>query len=112
MLDGVSEEWSVTRLQWFSKGFYKVSEQDQQVVIADLRMGLEPSFVFQFAVAELTPEGVKSIPAIQLQPQRDLSVLDKVWRRIWSAGVPVSPAPVNVNNAATQTTGAKLDLNS
>ncbi len=42
----------VQRLAAFSKGFYKLQVQDARVLMTDLRMGQEPSYVFSFAVAE------------------------------------------------------------
>jgi inner membrane protein len=41
----------VERLRWFTKGYNSVVVRDGRVVIADLRMGFEPSnYVFSFAV--------------------------------------------------------------
>ncbi|MFD2166338.1 metal-dependent hydrolase [Thalassotalea euphylliae] len=93
LLTSIESDWSVSRLQWFSKGFYNVKLRDNKVVISDLRMGLEPSYVFQFAVAEVnesgdTPTAAPTLIEVeQLNPERDLSVLDKVWKRIWSEEV-------------------------
>ena len=39
------------RIRDFSRGFYAVSEADGRVVITDLRMGVEPTYTFRFAVA-------------------------------------------------------------
>ncbi len=41
------------RLMWFTDGFYKIYEKDAQIIIADTRMGIEPDYVFQFAVAAM-----------------------------------------------------------
>lgn len=90
---GLEKDWAINRLQWFSKGFYNVTKLDDKVVIGDLRMGLEPSYVFQFAVAEYGRTGLNVIEAQQIQPERDLSILDKIWQRIWSENVIISPKP-------------------
>ena len=41
-----------TTLAAFTGGFYAVFTEGSEVMLADLRMGLPPDFVFQFAVAE------------------------------------------------------------
>lgn len=48
-LDGID---AFEKLRWFSRGYFGTAVQDGKVVVSDLRMGLTPSYVFQFAVAE------------------------------------------------------------
>ncbi|MFC3092908.1 metal-dependent hydrolase [Alteromonas sediminis] len=92
LLTSLRSQWSVQRLQWFTKGFYGVKLKDNKIIISDLRMGLEPAYVFQFAVAKQNANQVMAIDAMQMQPERDLNVLTKVWERIWSDDVVISPA--------------------
>lgn len=42
----------VQRIAAFSKGFYKLQQAGDRVVVTDLRMGQEPAYIFSFAVAE------------------------------------------------------------
>lgn len=42
---------SVARMAWFSHGFFKMHERDGLLHITDLRMGQEPYYTFDFAVA-------------------------------------------------------------
>lgn len=44
--------WEVNRMAWFSHGYFKMTEQNGVVSIADLRMGVEPYYTFTFEVAE------------------------------------------------------------
>jgi inner membrane protein len=44
------------KLKWFSHDFYSIREHEQKLVFADLRMGSEPSYPFQFALAERCDE--------------------------------------------------------
>jgi inner membrane protein len=82
LLDGVQEHWPVTRLQWFTKGFYRVSAIDGAVVITDLRMGIEGSYVFRFKVGEVgNPHSVPA-PAELLPSELDTSRLPWLWARI------------------------------
>ena len=39
------------RLQWFTHGFYAVRQRGEELLIADLRMGLEPNYAFTYSVA-------------------------------------------------------------
>lgn len=47
-----ADQWHVQRMVWFTGGFYKLQRADGGVVITDLRMGQEPSYVFAFLVPE------------------------------------------------------------
>jgi len=45
------ENWAVNRLKWFTKGFFGVRQEGDNIIMSDLRMGLEPNdYVFQFIV--------------------------------------------------------------
>jgi inner membrane protein len=54
LLSGIDNEWGVQRLQWFTKGFYAISTQDDKVLLSDLRMGVECAYVFNFVVGNLS----------------------------------------------------------
>ncbi len=56
------------KLAWFSRGFLKAEERDGRLVVSDLRMGMTPDYVFQFALADLRDGAASGIPA-----ERDLS---------------------------------------
>ncbi len=47
----LAQVWAVARMKRFSHGFYRMREVDGRALIADLRMGQEPDYVFEFAVA-------------------------------------------------------------
>lgn len=52
------------KLKWFSRGYYKAELQDGKVVVSDLRMGLTPSYVFSFAVANYDDGRVQPTPPV------------------------------------------------
>jgi inner membrane protein len=83
LLEGLEEAWAVQRLAWFSKGFYRVHEIDSSVVISDLRMGLEPHYVFNFRVADLGNPHPRPIVPLRHEGIRDYARLRWVWARIW-----------------------------
>jgi len=85
LLTDLENHWPVERLRWFTKGFLKVSQTDGSVVISDLRMGSEPSYVFSFIVAKTGNPHLRPVPAKRLSADRDLGQLKNVWTRIWSA---------------------------
>ncbi len=91
LLDGLEDHWPAQRLQWFSKGFFGVSERDGRVVISDLRMGVEPNYVFNFAVAEISNPHPRPIVPIQIESSWERDALSRVWQRIWSPAVDIGP---------------------
>ena len=56
------------RLFWFSHGFYSIKKERDHIIISDLRMGVEPVYVFSFKVARsngtqlaaITPERINT----------------------------------------------------
>jgi len=66
LLDTISEHWPVQRLLWFTHGFYRVSLQGGDILITDLRMGLEANYRFIFKVAETSVLGTVPVTSTQL----------------------------------------------
>ena len=61
------------------------------IIISDLRMGVEPNYVFRFKVGEISnPHALPSAPRL-LVPVRDLSKLPLLWARIWDQSVALGP---------------------
>ena len=86
-LEPLSHTWAVRRLQWFTGGYYTARLDGRRVVLVDLRMGLEPSYAFQFVVGEITAGGaaapVAAVRGAARGPSR--GQLAWVWRRIRDA---------------------------
>jgi inner membrane protein len=81
---------AVARLRWFNHGFMSAREVDGQLVLSDLRMGLEPDFTFRFMVAERDGGTWRAVRPTQADWPRDaIRRLPEVWHRI---GVP-EPTP-------------------
>jgi len=53
LLSHLGSTEQITLLQSFTKGLYGVYQQDKQVIMSDLRMGLEGYYVFSFVIGEL-----------------------------------------------------------
>jgi len=91
LLAGIEDHWPVRRLQWFSRGIYSVARVQDDIVISDLRIGIEPDYVFRFKVGEIgNPHARPSVPG-QLAPVRDLSRLPLLWARIWDQSIELNP---------------------
>jgi len=67
---------AVQRLSWFNHGFMRARETDGELELADLRMGSEPTYFFQFVVAQRQGNGWQPIAPRQLEAERDFS---SVW---------------------------------
>ena len=101
LLTSIEDYWPVRRLMWFSRGFYSVRDVDGDIVISDLRMGIEPNYVFRFKVGEIgNPHGKPATPEL-LPASRDFSQLPLLWERIWDPSVELQPAPETGNRGRT-----------
>ena len=82
LLVGIEEESAVLRLQWFTKGLYRVVRAGDGVVIGDLRMGVNPDYVFAFRVAEIgNPHPRPTVPR-RARSERDFGRLQELRERI------------------------------
>ena len=80
----------VQRIAAFSKGFFKLHQDGTRMLISDLRMGQEPTYVFTFVVAERHSAAVPLAKPEQVGARLDFERgLPWLWRRLW--GEPVAP---------------------
>jgi inner membrane protein len=83
LLQTIETHWPAERLRWFSKGFYKVDAINSEVVISDLRMGVEPNFAFRFIIG-LRSEGLTyPVPNRRFEEPRPWDRIPELLRRIW-----------------------------
>ncbi len=76
---------AVQQLRWFSQDFLETSVELDQLIISDVRMGLEPdNYVFSFIAAEKNGESWKAIPPQTNPTPRDFGQLSSLWDRIWT----------------------------
>ena len=80
---------AVPRLRWFARGFVKGQVVDERLVVSDLRMGYEPTYVFSHVVAEYGNPHWHAVPPVLLDaPTGDRSLVEtalrETWRRMWS----------------------------
>jgi inner membrane protein len=80
------DSWAVQRVDWFTKGAWAASHEDDALVLADLRMGMEPSYVFRFRVAERDEHGAwQEIPDRMQRVGLRSDSLGWAWRRIFAS---------------------------
>ncbi len=92
LLKGLEDEWDVKRLVWFTKGFYRAQIREGQIVISDLRMGVEGSYAFNFAVANyLSSSELQAIKAIHFEEPIDWTKFSLLWDRIWDPSTSLHP---------------------
>lgn len=72
----------VQRLLEFNQGWVSTREQNGELQITDLRMGMEPTYYFSFVVARIEQRRVKKIEPQQLTMPRDWSKLSWIWQRM------------------------------
>ncbi|MFT5840711.1 MAG: inner membrane protein [Flavobacteriales bacterium] len=95
LLENINDEWGVQRLQWFTKGFYSIKQDEQNIVLSDLRMGVECSYVFNFIVGEQTNAGIVTSHYEKVSGRPDLSQFGRLWDRIFDPTVSLAPNKKN-----------------
>ncbi len=84
---------AVARLYWFNRGFMRAQVQGDELVLSDLRMGMEPDYNFNFVVARAQGDGWEALAPRQVRPDYRQAGgrgvlkqrLQHMWRRIWQA---------------------------
>ena len=81
--DFIEGDWEAERIAWFSHGFFKMHEDNDQLLITDLRMGQEPYYAFNFVLAERYEEQWGKVPPEQIQTNPEAGPAFKwLWRRM------------------------------
>jgi inner membrane protein len=89
LINELKNNWAVQRMAWFSRGFYRLREVNGQLRLADLRMGQEPGYVFQFALAKREGAAFKDIAPQLIGNREDAAkALPWLWQRIQGVDVP------------------------
>ena len=80
---------AVQRIAAFSKGFYKLRQDGDRLLISDLRMGQEPAYLFTFDVARRHSPAAALATPVQVGLRPDLARgLPWLWRRMWGEPLP------------------------
>ncbi len=80
----IQDNWAAKRFAWFTHGFYSVKVINDEIVVSDLRMGNEESYVFTFALAKIDKDNnIQNIPTRIIRSNRDMSKMGLFWDRIF-----------------------------
>ena len=69
-------------LEWFADGFLRYRQENGQFIVADIRMGGEPQYVFEFNLGPLNQEGAFTPTRVPFN--RDVKILGPIKDRILS----------------------------
>ena len=95
LLMDIQSHWPVERLKWFTHGFYSVRTASPQIVMSDLRMGVEGSYIFSFQVGRVNDGVSIPVPNKRVPQPQNLSRLGAVWQRIWDQEVSLAPQQID-----------------
>ncbi|MBE1286857.1 MAG: metal-dependent hydrolase [Alteromonadaceae bacterium] len=90
LLNSIVDEWHVQRLQWFTKGLYSVKQVENEVILTDLRMGVENAYVFTFAVGQVNGSDIVLGNLRQIENRPSFAGLPLIWQRIVDPSVQIS----------------------
>lgn len=84
LIDNNLDHWPIARLDWFTRGMLSAQRRDNQLIINDLRMGVESSYVFRFDVgglsgADMIPGGVSTLLPMEFDSDRIKAILRRAW---------------------------------
>jgi inner membrane protein len=90
LYERLRNNWNVARLAWFTHGFFKMEKRDGRVLITDLRLGMEPFYLFSFVVFEEKNGTLVPVRPTRVGVRPDTSNgLPWLWRRL--QGEPLPP---------------------
>ena len=81
----------IARLDWFTRGMISATRENDHLVINDLRMGVEASYVFRFKVGRLEGNELEPVLTEQMPLQMDTVRMGKIVRRTLDEQINVEP---------------------
>lgn len=81
----------IARLDWFTGGMISATRENDHLIINDLRMGVEASYVFRFKVGRLEGNELEPVLSEQMPLQMDTVRMGKIVRRALDEQINVEP---------------------
>jgi len=81
------DSWAVERMDWFTQGAIALSRADNELIVTDLRMGIEDNYVFEFVVGRWENEEYQDITGVLKPLQFDTARVASLVRRITDTDV-------------------------
>lgn len=87
LADALPDQQPVDRIAWFSHGFHALERKGDDILLRDLRLGVEPNYVLTFKIAAFNSDSATMVQPVRLAYSPDWSQLDWLWRRLFDEGV-------------------------
>lgn len=89
--------WPVQRLDWFTRGQFALSVEGNDLIASDLRIGVEGSYIFRFAVAGKADDTWQVIQTRQLPVDIDTSRMRLLMKRAVDESIELAPITLASN---------------
>lgn len=87
--EALRDSRAVADLVAFTGGFWKLWQEEDRVLMADVRMGMEPRYVFTFLVGRTASPPRPVVPSVLVGARLDVAQgVPWLWRRLWGERVP------------------------
>lgn len=86
-----ASHWPISRLDWFTNGMISASRVEDDLIINDLRMGVEASFVFRFLVGQWVESEFVPLESVQLPILMNEARMRSIVERAWNENAKVDP---------------------
>lgn len=91
LIDEQLYHWPVARIDWFTGGMIAAEIEDDKLIINDLRMGVEASYVFRFLVGHFSNLTFEAMESVQMPVQMDSDRVSRIVQRTWNETINVDP---------------------
>jgi len=91
IIDEFKSHWPIARLDWFTGSMISASREGDQLIINDLRMGSEASYIFRFRVGQWNDSGFQALESTDMPIEFNGAHPGSIFKRIWDEGVTVKP---------------------
>jgi inner membrane protein len=91
IIDQSLDHWPVSRLRWFTNDMISASVKDEKLVINDLRMGIEASYIFRFEVGAWQDDQLDPTTSTLLPIQLDNARMRKITSRVFNENINLFP---------------------
>lgn len=89
LIDAHAQHWPVARLDWFTSEMIAAERNDNQLIINDLRMGIESSYIFRFLVGQWNQNEFQALESVQLPVVIDTERMRLLLKRTWDENAPI-----------------------
>lgn len=85
------DSWEIARLIWFTKGYYNIHAVGDKLILSDLRMGIECSYVFNFEIGKYNQNVLQPGSYERYSERPDLSKLGLIFTRVLDPHTSLAP---------------------